>query len=60
MKRKSGQGRGRPGTGHIKVQFNIRPEINRLIDLGAAKQEITRSQYIENLVETAFRLRKHL
>jgi len=27
-----------------------------LIDLGAAKQEITRSQYIENLVEAAFRL----
>jgi hypothetical protein len=53
MKRKSGQRRGRPATGHIKVQFNIRPEINRMIDLGAAKQEITRSRYIENLFETA-------
>jgi len=53
MERKSEHGRGRPTTGHIKVQFNIRPEINRMIDLGAAKQEITRSQYIENLVEAA-------
>ena len=41
-------GRRRPATGHIKVQFNIRPEINRMIDLGAAREEITRSQYIEN------------
>jgi hypothetical protein len=56
MERKSRHGRGRPATGHIKVQFNIRPEINRMIDLAAAKQEITRSQYIENLVEAAFRL----
>jgi hypothetical protein len=39
--------------GHIKVQFNIRPEINRMIDLGAAREEITRSQYIENLVDAA-------
>jgi hypothetical protein len=45
---------------HIKVQFNIRPEVNRLIDLGATKQDITRSQYIEELVEAAFRHRKHL
>jgi len=37
------------------VQLNIRPEINRMIDLGAAREEITRSQYIENLVETAAR-----
>jgi hypothetical protein len=37
------------------VQFNIRPEISRLIDLGAARKEITRSQYIENLVEAAAR-----
>ena len=28
--------------------------------LGAAKEEITRSQYVEELVEAAFRLRKHL
>ena len=39
-----------PATGHIKVQFNIRPEISRLIDLGAAKQGLTRSQYVEKLV----------
>jgi hypothetical protein len=51
MERKPTRGRGRPATGHIKVQFNIRPEINRMIDLGAANQEITRSQYIESLVE---------
>jgi hypothetical protein len=57
MERKSGRGRGRPATGHIKVQFNIGPEINWMIDLGAARQEITRSRYIEKLVETAFRLR---
>ena len=54
MERKSGRGRGRPTTGHTKVQFNIRPEINRMIDLGAAREEITRSRYIENLVEAAF------
>jgi len=35
--------RGRPATGHIKVQFNIRPEISSMIDLGAAREEITRS-----------------
>jgi len=35
------------------VRLNIRPEINRMIDLGAAREEITRSQHIENLVETA-------
>jgi hypothetical protein len=45
MERKSR--RGRPATGHIKVQFNIRPEINRMIDLRAAREEITRRQYIE-------------
>ena len=56
MKRKSGRGRGRPARGHIKVQFNIRPEISRMIEQGAAREEITRSQYIENLVEAAFRL----
>jgi hypothetical protein len=56
MEHKSGRGRGRPATGHIKVQFNIRPEINRLIDLGATRKGITRSRYIENLVETAFEL----
>ena len=54
MQPKSRRGRGRPATGHIKVQFNIRPEISRMIDLGAAREEITRSQYIENLVEAAF------
>jgi hypothetical protein len=51
MERKSG--RGRPARGHIKVQFNIRPEISRMIDLGAAREEITRSQYISRLVEAA-------
>jgi hypothetical protein len=55
MKRKSGRGCGRPARGHIKVQFNIHPEISRMIDLGAAREEITRSQYIENLVETVTR-----
>ena len=48
--------RGRPATGHIKVQFNIRPEISSMIDLGAAREEITRSRYIENLVEAAAQL----
>jgi len=43
MERKLGRGRGRLATGHIKVQFNIRPEINRMIYLGSGKQEITRS-----------------
>jgi hypothetical protein len=51
----SGRGRGRPASDHIKVQFNIRPEISRMIDLGAAREKITRSQYIENLVEAAAR-----
>jgi hypothetical protein len=46
--------------GHIKAQFNIRPENKRLIDLAAAEQGLTQSQYIENLVEAAFRLRKRL
>ena len=55
MERKSGYRRGRPATGHIKVQFNIRPDINRLIDLGAAREEITRSRYISELVEAAAR-----
>jgi len=48
MKRK---GRGRPVTGHVKVQFNIRPEINAMIEAAATKEGITRSQYIENLVQ---------
>jgi hypothetical protein len=25
---------GRSLAGHIKVQFNVRPEVNRIIDLG--------------------------
>ena len=53
MEPKPRRGHVAPATGHIKVQFNIRPEINRMIDLGAAKEETTRSQYIENLVEAA-------
>jgi hypothetical protein len=36
-----------------RLEFNFRPEISRMIDLGAAREEITRSQYIENLVEAA-------
>ena len=38
------------GHGHDKVQFNIRPEVNAMITRDAAEQEITKSQYIENLM----------
>jgi hypothetical protein len=55
MEPKPRRGHVAPATGHIKVQFNIRPEINRMIDLGAAREETTRSKYIENLVEVAAR-----
>jgi hypothetical protein len=39
--------------GNIKVQFNIRPEVNELISLAAAKRGITRSQYVQDLVRAA-------
>jgi hypothetical protein len=60
MKRNSAQPRGRPVTGHIKVQFNIKPEVSRLIDKGAARNKTTRSQYVELLVQAdqAVRSRK--
>jgi hypothetical protein len=57
MVRKLGRRPGRPATGHIKVQFNIRPEVDALIIRDAAKQVITRSRYIENLVEATFRFK---
>jgi hypothetical protein len=49
MKRK----RGRPVKGHVKVQFNLLPEVSRLISEGAVSVGITRSGYIEKLVMAA-------
>jgi hypothetical protein len=51
MKRKSGRGRGRAGS--RSHQGSVQHSIRNQPLLGAAREEITRSQYIENLVEAA-------
>ena len=43
------------GLIEVSAQTSKTAEINRMIDLGAAKQEITRSQYVENFAQ----LQKH-
>jgi hypothetical protein len=56
MERKSGRGRGLPPSGHIKVQFNIRPEINRMIVWVRPSKKSLGANTSLNLVEAAFRL----